>query len=164
VCLSDAQIQNEILTVMGSHGWSASASNFFLMMTAKGIGSCTSTTSCAFSQYCAYHGNASGLYYANMPYTDTVPAACDSGQYPNGDRAADSEINIISHEHNEAITDKQLNAWYDRRGFEIGDKCAWNFGSASGTSGAEYNQTINGHHYFVQQEYSNRVSNCALHA
>jgi hypothetical protein len=164
VCLSDSQIQAEIRTEITKQGWTASSTNFFLMVTAKGIGSC-SGSSCAFSQYCAYHGGSSGLYYANMPYADTVPAACDSGQAPNSDPAADSEISIISHEHNETITDEQLNAWYDRRGNEIGDKCSWNFGTAlGGANGAEYNQVINGNHYYAQQEYSNQIAGCALHA
>jgi hypothetical protein len=163
VCLSDSQIQTEIRTVMSRQGWKTSSTNLFVMLTAKGIGSC-SGSSCAFTQYCAYHGVASGLYYANMPYADTVPAACDSGQYPNVDPAADSEINILSHEHNETITDEQLNAWYDRRGSEIGDKCAWNFGTAlGGTNGAKYNQIINGHPYYMQQEWSNQNSACVLH-
>jgi hypothetical protein len=162
VCLSDSQIQTEIRTVMSRQAWKASSTNFFVMLTAKGIGSC-SGSSCAFTQYCAYHGAASGLYYANMPYADTVPAACDSGQYPNGDPAADSEISILSHEHNETITDEQLNAWYDRRGSEIGDKCAWNFGTAlGGANGARYNQVIKGDDYYVQQEWSNQISGCVL--
>jgi hypothetical protein len=163
VCLSDSQIQTEIRTVMSRQGWTTSSTKLFVMLTAKGIGSC-SGSSCAFTQYCAYHGDASGLYYANMPYADTVPAACDSGQYPNGDPAADSEINILSHEHNETITDEQLNAWYDHRGSEIGDKCAWNFGAAlGGANGTEYNQIINGDDYYMQQEWSNQVSGCVLH-
>jgi len=163
VCLTDAQIQAEIRTVINRNGWSTSPTNFFVMLTAQGIGSC-SGSSCAFSQYCAYHGSSSGLYYANMPYADTVPAACDTNEYPNKDAAADSEINVLSHEHNETITDQQLNAWYDRRGYENGDKCAWNFGAVSGPAGAEYNQTINGHTYYLQQEWNNKISGCSLHA
>jgi hypothetical protein len=141
----------------------------FMLLTGPGIGSCTDSTSseCAFSYYCAYHGSftagGSTYIYANMPYAGIDLSACGSGQSPNGDPAADSEINVLSHEHNEAITDPQLNAWYDRRGSEIGDKCAWNFGTATGTSGSEYNQTINGHSYYLQQEWSNKVAGCALH-
>lgn len=167
VCVSDAQIQQEIKKVITAQGWTASPSTEFFMFTADGVGSCYSSSSCAFSQYCAYHshfGSGSNVtLYANMPYTDTVPAACDSGQYPNGDPAADSTINVTSHEHNETITDEQGNAWYDRRGYENGDKCAWNFGTAlSGASGSEYNQVINGHDYYLQREWSNHSSGCVL--
>ena len=167
VCLTDAQIQTELTTVMSKRGWTGGANKLFFMFTAKGIGSCTTTSSgsCAFTQYCAYHSwigsGSNATMYANMPYADTVPAACDAGQHPNGDDA-DATINVTSHEHNEAITDPQGSAWYDRRGYENGDKCAWNFGSVSGTAGAEYNQTINNDHYFLQQEWSNASSGCVL--
>jgi len=162
VCLTDAQIQAEIQTVIAQNGWTAGPSTVFFMFTGKGIGSCLGS-SCSFSQYCAYHswtGSGSGVVlYANMPYADTVPAACDAGQHPNGNDA-DATLNVTSHEHNEAITDEQGSAWYDSAGFENGDKCAWIFGSLSGTSGAQYNQTINGHHYFLQEEYSNATRSC----
>jgi hypothetical protein len=90
-----------------------------------------------------------------MPYADTVPAACDAGYHPNGNDA-DATINVTSHEHNETITDEQGNAWYDHAGYEDGDKCAWKFGAVSGSS----NQTINGHHYILQLEYSNADRGC----
>ncbi len=168
VCLSDNQIQTEITNDIVAAGWSGAnpSTTRFFMFTPKGGGSCAGT-SCAFSQYCAYHSwigsGASATLYANMPYTDTVPAACDSNQYPNGDPAADSEINVISHEHNESITDPQGSAWYDKRGYEDGDKCAWNFGTTSGsTASGKYNQVINGGHYYLQQEWSNYSSRCVL--
>jgi hypothetical protein len=170
VCLSDAQIQAEIDKVATAQGWSRSGNEFF-MLTAKGIGSCAGS-SCAFSQYCAYHSNfaatAGDTLYANMPYADTVPAACDAGQRPNNDDA-DPEINVISHEHNETITDMHGNAWYDKRGYEDGDKCAWNFGTALGSTGStgsasnsEYNQVIGTGKYYLQQEWSNKSSKCVL--
>ena len=167
ICLSDTQIQNEIRTVMSANGWTAGPDNFFVMLTAQGVGSC-SGSSCAFTQYCAYHGasgsGSNALYYANMPYAGTNLNACGSQQYPNGDPAADSEINVLSHEHNETITDKALNAWYDHRGYENGDKCAWNFGTALGNNGkGNYNQVIGTHDYYLQQEWSNASSACALH-
>lgn len=169
ICLTDAQLTQEISNVMSVQGWAGGINNMFFLFTPKGVGSC-SGTSCAFSQFCAYHGyfgfNGTNVQYANMPYADTVPAACDAGQHPNAaiDPDADATINVTSHEHNEAITDPLLNAWYDRQGNEDGDKCAWNFGSLSGTSPSRYNQTINSNHYFLQQEWSNNVSGCRQHA
>ena len=133
------------------------------MFTAKGIGSCFGS-SCAFSTYCAYHSSFSATagrtYYANMPYADTVPSSCDAGNRPNSDDA-DATLNVTSHEHNEAITDPQGNSWYDAAGFENGDKCAWIFGGQlGGTTGHKYNQVINGHHYELQEEWSNQSSHC----
>jgi hypothetical protein len=160
ICLSDAQLRNEIAAVGSAY---ANSSTMFFMFTPLGVGSCYNSSSCAFSQYCAYHSNFSSggktYIYANQPYTETVDAACGSGKSPNGDAAADSTINVVSHEHNEAITDTFGTAWYDRRGYENGDKCAWNFGSSTALT---YNQTINTNHYYLQQEWSNHSSGCVL--
>jgi hypothetical protein len=166
VCLSDAQLQQEIANVANAQGWPRNPTTLFFIFTPKGVGSCYSSSSCAFSQYCAYHshfGSGSTVtLYANQPYTDTVSSACDAGDHPNGDEA-DPTINVVSHEHNEAITDMLGNAWYDLVGYENGDKCAWNFGAQlGGGTGTHYNQLINGHPYELQQEYSNARANCVL--
>ena len=168
VCLTDAQIQQEISNVIEAQGWAPGPSALFFMLTARGVGSCfdSSSSSCAFTQYCAYHSSfASGstvTLYAYIPYANTVSRVCDAGQHPNDDDA-DATINLISHEHNEAITDPLGNAWFDRLGQENGDKCAWTFGAPLGSTlyGA-YNQLINGHPYYLQREWSNRSYGCVL--
>jgi len=164
-CLSDSQIKSELQRLYGTGALGAADANTtYFLFTAKNVGSCYASGECAFSYYCAYHSNVSlggtTVQYANQPYADTVPADCDAGYHPNGaSTEADATINVTSHEHRESINDPLGNAWYDRRGSEGSDKCAWNFGSIS----AGYNQTINGHHYALQQEWSNALSGCALH-
>jgi len=162
VCLTDAQLQTEIRSVISRQGWTSSPSTLFFLFTAKGVGSCSDSSHCAFTQYCAYHswsGSGSNVVlYANQPYVGGVNG-CDQGYHPNGNDA-DATINVTSHEHNEAITDEQGNAWFDMFGYENGDKCAWSFGALSGPSGAQYNQTINGNHYILQLEYSNADRGC----
>jgi hypothetical protein len=170
ICNSDAALQAEIATVMAANGWTAVGSdgvqNLFFVFTPKGVGSCAGT-SCAYTNYCAYHSWFSGatgtVLYANQPYAaqNYRIYTCDSGQRPNG-TTADATLNVVSHEHNEAITDEQGTAWYDNQGYENGDKCAWNFGTASGPSGAMYNQTIGKHNYYLQQEWSNASTGCVL--
>ena len=93
----------------------------------------------------------------------TVPSACSSGRFPNGDDA-DPTINVVSHEHQETITDANGSAWYDRQGYENADKCAWKFGTALGTAanGQAYNQVIAGNLYYLQQDWSNKTSSCVL--
>jgi hypothetical protein len=166
ICLTDAQLQTEIKANITAAGWSTGQSRLFLIFTPKGVGSCLGS-SCAYTTYCAYHNSFSSggstILYANQPYGAAGYSVytCDSGQRPNGN-TADATLNLVSHEHNEAITDEQGTAWFDKRGYEDGDKCAWNFGSAQGTSGAKYNQTIGTHHYYLQQEWSNASSGCVL--
>ncbi len=166
-CLTDSQIIAEIQRVATLNSWTRNKTTMFFMFTAKNIGSCFDDGSaCAFSDYCAYHGNigtgSNALIYANQPYTMTAPSACDAGEHPNGDDA-DPTINVTSHEHNEAITDPLLTAWYDSFGYENGDECAWDFGTTlGGASGAKYNQLINGQKYYLQQEWSNSDNACVL--
>jgi hypothetical protein len=163
VCLSAAQIRAEVQRAIAANHWTVGPSSAFFLFTAKGIGSCDGSD-CAFSQFCGYHAvigtGSSEILYANMPYADTVRSKCDGGQHPNSNQA-DATINLTSHEHNEIITNPRGNAWYDAIHYENGDKCASSFGPLSGTtSGAKWNQTINGHHYFLQEEYSNRDRGC----
>ena len=137
VCLTDAQIRSEIQRVVAANpGWQTGPSSLFLLFTAKGVGSCFDNTSsqCAFSYFCAYHSNigsgSNEVLYANMPYADTVSSRCDAGPRPNANEA-DATINVVSHEHNEAITDPLGNAWYDRRATRTAT-------SAPGTSAARW--------------------------
>ena len=167
VCLTDSQVQAEIQNVAQKNGWTPSPTTMFILFTANDIGSCTDSTSsvCSFTNYCAYHSNlGSGpneVLYANIAYADDLGGLfCDAGPGPTGDDA-DATINLVSHEHNEAITDPLGTAWYDSSGNENGDKCAWNFGNPLGTTQfGSYNQVINGHDYYLQQEWSNASSSC----
>lgn len=163
ICLNDSQLRAEIQKDIAANGWPVGPSTEFFLFTAKGVGSCSGSTFCSFADFCAYHSHigagSTEILYANMPYVDTAPG-CDGGQHPNGNDA-DATINVASHEHNETITDPRGNGWYDASGEENGDKCAWVFGPLSGTiAGAKYNQTINGHHYLLQEEYSNHDQGC----
>ena len=166
LCLGDDQIQTEINNVATSHNWSRSGTEFF-MFTPNGVGSCAAGY-CAFTDYCAYHSDfsaaAGDTLYANMPYADTVPSACDAGPstHPNNSDA-DPTINLVSHEHNETITDMRGNAWYDKFGNEDGDLCAWKFGASLGhTAYGNYNQIIGTGKYYLQSEWSNMFSHCVL--
>ena len=122
VCLSDAQLQTELKKVIGQQGWTINGTNMFFIFTPRNVGSCDAGA-CTFTTYCAYHGTATsqngGFIYANMPYSVTTLSQytgnCTTGQEPNGNDA-DQTLNVTSHEHNEAITDPQLNAWYDAAG------------------------------------------------
>jgi hypothetical protein len=165
-CITDAQVQTEVSKVVSANGWPRGLGALYYVYFPSGVTTCFDTTStqCSGSTYCAYHSSlgsgSSTLLYANMPYAGV--SGCESGQYPNGDVAADSSLNVTSHENIEAITDPLGNAWYDSSGQEIGDKCAWNFGSAlGGSSGSQYNEQISTGRYWLQQEWSNAISGCA---
>lgn len=157
--LSDAQIQSEVSHAQSVKGWTSSIDNIFFVFTAKGENIC-SGSSCSFTSFCAYHGYfGSNAIYAAMPYTGTNLSACGVSTSPNHDFDADSTINVTSHEQMEAATDPLLNAWYDLVGYEIGDKCAWVFGSTNAQGG---DVTWNSHTYEVQKEWDNAKRGCVL--
>ena len=167
-CITDAQLQAEITRQMTVHGWTPGLNKIFIVFTSIGEGSCTSNTSasCAYTQYCAYHGyfgsTASPTIYTNMPYANpTYCYSASAGQHaPSGDVPSDASVNVTSHEITEANTDPELNAWWDSaNGEEIGDLCAWKFSTADWDNGLA-NQMWNGHFYDLQLEYDNHTSGC----
>jgi IPT/TIG domain len=169
-CLTDDQLQAEITHVINVMGWPKGTSNIYFLLTPEGVESCTDGSlfaACSYTDYCAYHGfygsGSNTVIYANQPYPKLANDPffeCGVSEYPNGGDA-DEQINVLSHEHREAINDATLDAWYaDTTLYEGSDQCAWYFGKESGSTGAKYNQTINGHHYHVQLEWSNDGSTC----
>jgi Phosphate-induced protein 1 conserved region len=165
-CITDAQLRTEILRAMKLKKWTGGSRNIFFVYTAPGEGSCfdATSTSCAYTAYCAYHGAIppsplTPVLYANMPYADPKFCMVTGTPSPNNDPAADAAVSVASHELTEAITDPFLNAWYAANGMEIGDLCAWQFGTNT-WDGGKANQSWNGNFYELQQEYDNHANNC----
>jgi hypothetical protein len=168
----------------------------YFILTPHGVNSCAGfeggVAACNTNYYCAYHSgfdveNAkherTPVIYANMPYDD-VPG-CETPDQPHKS-PADDEIDTLSHEDNEAITDPLGEGWYDNQGQEVADKCTYPFfdpaednspltdaygtllgGTPKGNSsspGTAYNQEISGGQYLLQREWSNVANGCVAHA
>ena len=165
--LKDSDIQAEVARALKSNGWTQSPNKVFLVFTGYAINSCLNSSFCTSTSpgYCAYHSyfsiNFEPTIYGNMPDFGGAGGRCTPlDPSPNNDLYADPEINLVSHELFEAVSDPKLNAWYDTAsGKEIGDLCAWMFGSV-GSDGS--NIILNGHNYLVQQEWSNYDNRCVL--
>lgn len=158
--LIDTDIQNEVTHAQQINSWSPDIDSIFFVFTQRGQNLCfdAGQTQCATNTFCAYHdvyGNNNTIYAA-MPYAASF--SCNPGSSPNSDDA-DQTINVASHEQMEAATDPHLDAWVDSLGYEIGDKCAWLFGSLDG-QGADV--VWNSNPYIVQQEWDNNTSSCRL--
>jgi len=119
------------------------------------------------TQYCAYHyhgtvnltnGGAKTVLYAAMPYDAAYPTACTAGAAPNGDFGADAEVNTLAHEIEETTTDLMGNAWFDHRGYENADKCAWTWGPTYSAGGSTANINVGGKDFLVQQNWVNANS------
>jgi hypothetical protein len=180
-CLTDAQIQTEIQNFVTRHHLPTDLSHEYYLLTPRGVESCfsnnpaTNFDGCSageprpFRGFCAYHQNtatSSMIFYANMPFDADNPR-CQDGNYPNG-LISDGEINGgLSHEHMESVTDPIPNdAWTNGagalQGFEVGDQCNRVRGNPLGTAanGSPFNQVINGHPYWYQEEWSNFTHSC----
>jgi hypothetical protein len=164
--VSDAAIQAEVVAAF-ANGLPYDKNTVYAVFTASGV-----NLGGGFgSQYCAYHGDFTAtingvsqvVKYAAMPYAYQYPSGCSAlNGSPNNDYAGDTEVNVLAHEVEETNTDPELNAWYDRRGYENADKCAWNFGTTSSGSTGTYNQTLGGVHWMIQMNWVNANSGGCL--
>jgi hypothetical protein len=81
---------------------------------------------------------------------------------PNGNVEADEGVSILAHEAEEAQSDALGNAWFDRQGYEVADKCAYKYGpTTSAANGAAVNQSWGGTSWLVQMNWSNAIGGCA---
>ena len=176
ICLTDAQIQKELKAYINKSGLPHDLAHEYFVLTPPGVEDCFEAASIECSAgssspyYCAYHSDIAvtggPIIYANDPYVTGVEG-CDDGEHPNNKPSDGALVGGLSHEHNESITDPELNAWYGASGAENGDKCrtfveSTEFGTPLGTApdGSRYNQVINSHFYWYQQEWSNEGLVC----
>jgi hypothetical protein len=104
--------------------------------------------------YCAWHsyGTCGGVpvQFAFFWNLDGDPG-CDPGDSTTGHSQGLAALaNVSGHELSEAMTDPRNGGWYDNRGAENGDKCAWTFNVNSVAFS-------NGTHWKIQGEWSNKA-------
>ena len=173
-CLTDTQLSDELRAVVRGAALPVDSAHLYALFTPEGLevcsdgfnSMCTPSNTPNASGLCAYHSNFQGsstpntLIYSVDPYPvwdSATGYACNgSDQFPLGNPAADVSISSYAHEIAEAITDPYGTAWIDTTGSEIGDLCAFNYGSLLSTAaGAAVSQRINGTGYYIQGEFSN---------
>ena len=164
-CITDDQLRAELRHLTRTLHLKTDLAHFYPVFFPANVETKDRDGSTSANAFCGYHrafgSGATQTVYGNEPL-DT--AGCTSGQSPNGNEAADTSIDTLSHELTEAITDPESPnhaAWNDQTGNEIGDMCASTYGlplgstSKSKPGSTEYNQVINGDKYYTQTEFSN---------
>jgi hypothetical protein len=115
--------------------------------------------------YCGFHThgtiNGSDIKYAFIGNVDKCQSGCEiQSTGPNSPAAGvggiDGIANVLTHETEEAITDPDLNAWFDSSGNEDADKCNFKFGPTQiAPNGSKFNQTFGGKNWMIQMEWEN---------
>jgi hypothetical protein len=146
--VTDAAVQGEVQRYLATHAVDYNTV-YEVFIPSTSYSSSGSSTSCGGPSlaYCAYHSyygsGATAVKYSIQPYP-----SC-GGCSVSGWTAAQNQEHFVCHETREAVTDPQLNAWFDRSGAEADDKCAWSPTPFIGTGGFGY-----------QYEWSNAVRGC----
>jgi hypothetical protein len=179
--LNDTSLKTTVSNAITSGALPKDANGVYFVLTSSNI----NETSGFCTQYCGFHthGTISGsdIKYSFVGNPDRCPSGCEiQTTGPNspstGVGGADGLINVLSHEQFEAITDPDLNAWFDTSGQEDSDKCNFNFGatstctstsicSAAGkAAGAKFNQTFGNNDWMLQQQWENAAGGkCVQH-
>ena len=158
--LRNSKISASISAHLTSGALPTDANGVYLFITSSNVseqGFCSS--------FCGFHTrqtlNGADIKWAFIGNTDRCPSGCEiQSTGPNspapGVGGADGIINVITHESEEAITDPDLNAWFDSSGNEDADKCNFKFGpTQTAANGAKFNQTFGGHNWMMQMEWEN---------
>jgi PKD repeat protein len=147
---------------------------------------CAYTSYCAYHSDFRGDGETIGgqSVYEDIPYIGGVEGCQLFDVHPVNVTGADAATDTLNHETNEAITDpigSQCNevagkivgceplSWLDDAGQEVADKClppetpfgevyGEPLGSLTGTVGGDYNEVIDGDHYWTQRIWSRAAS------
>lgn len=153
--VTDADLQAEVLKMTGNNPRTDTIYEVFLPATSYSSDGTYDSCGGPNLTYCAYHGNfnnnGSDIKYASMPYPSC--GGCQS----SGFTTTQNFEHFISHETREAVTDEDGNAWYDRRGNEADDKCAW---SPTPFTDSSAGLNFDGSAFAFQYEWSNANSGC----
>ena len=154
--LSDAQIGTIVATALTSKALPTDPAGLYFVLTSTDV-----TKSGFLTSYCGWHTNGS-LSGTDIKYAFVgnpgANAACSvqTTLSPNGNVGADAMASVIAHELEETATDPDLNAWFDSRGYENADKCAWTFGTLlTAPNGSLYNMTLGGLNFLIQRNWLN---------
>jgi hypothetical protein len=179
--LNDTSLRTTVSNAISSGALPRNANGIYMVLSSSNI----NETSGFCTRYCGFHTHATlggaDIKYAFVGNPDRCPSGCEAQRTgPNSPATnvggADGLINVLSHEQFEAITDPDLNAWFDSSGQEDSDKCNFNFGttstctstsicSAAGKAAASrWNVSFGNNDWLIQTQWENAAGGrCVLH-
>jgi len=171
--LTDAYVLKLVKTYASANGASPDPNAIYLVLSSSDI----AESSGFLSRYCGWHTYATvGTTPVKYAFIGNPKKRLSSCSYqttasPNNNPGVDAMTSVIAHELMEAVTDPQLNAWYNANGQENGDMCAWTFGSNQTllANGSYYNVTLptsstSSGNYLLQRALASTNSACYINA
>jgi hypothetical protein len=164
VCITDAQVQQEVDSVVSSHGDARGLHDLWYVFLPTGVDECITAGVCGTNAFGGYHSLSNVNGHGVTIYAITIDPVIETGGIaqgvdPQGNPDAEITADIAAHETNEAMTDPTGVGWLDPNGFEMADKCeSPQRGTLLGFAGpdnAPYNQVINGDDYMLQEMWAN---------
>lgn len=160
--LTDSIILNIVKRAINSTALPYDQNGLYFVFTSA---DCTETYFCTMA--CGWY-NFDPLTHLKYSFVGDPQLQCPRGCAaqsisPNGNVGADGMVSVIAHEAAEAVSDPELNAWYDAACEENADKCAWTFGNTTRQSnGAYFNMIVNNMTYLVQQNWRLPTEDCGM--
>jgi hypothetical protein len=152
--LRDNDIQTIVTAKISSGALPYDANGVYFVLTSSNV----SEQSGFCTRYCGWHTAATPsvghIKYSFVGNANRCLSSCAAQSVgPNGNAGVDGMISVIVHELEEAVSDPDLNAWYDSGGAENADKCAWTFGHAQyqTANGAWANVHLGSRDYLIQR-------------
>ena len=179
--LNDAGVQSVVANALNSGALPRDSNGVYFVLTSSGV----NETSGFCTRYCGWHTHATlggvDIKYSFVGNPDRCPSGCEiQTTGPNspatGVGGADGMANVMSHELEEAISDPDLNAWFDSSGrkmpinaistsAQLPPATQMDCAPRAGTSArAKYNQTFGSNDWMLQQNWRNSAGGaCAQH-
>lgn len=165
--LSDNDIKDVVNQKMINFELPGDTQGIFVVVSSPDV----TATSGQVASYCAMHGTTD-LYSAKWPFiyvgspARSVVRCAPQPVGPNGTTNGDGIAYLLAAELADILTDPFLNAWYDRLGLEVADKCAWTYGTTyKSANGALANVKLGARDYLLPPLWvpSKSGGSCALH-
>lgn len=165
--LTDGDVEEIVLAQIGPLGFPPDAGGIFVVLGSPDVWASSGLD----ETYCAFHGHimtqSARFRYAFVGAPGRAPSRCAAQSVgPNGTLGADASASLVAAAPFDAVTDPDLDAWYDHLGLEGADKCVWTFGTTyRAPNGALANVRLGARDYLLQQLWvpSRKGGACALH-
>jgi hypothetical protein len=123
------------------------------------------------TSYCGWHGRidwfGNPVHFGFIGWPERAPTNCaPNGVGPNGTISADAAASHFAALWSDIVTDPNYDAWFDKLGLEVADKCVWTYGTTyTAANGSRANVRLASRDYLLQQLWvpSKSGGACGLH-